>query len=518
MRTRPPLNRRAAPVIPDLFEETCTVDAFAGFGGASTGTEAATGEPVSIAINHDPVAISVHALNHPETEHYTADVFSVDPVRACRGRRCRHFHLSPDCRDHSRAKGGAPVSASVRALADVGIVWAKAVQPDVITLENVPEFVDWGPLDENGKRIKSRLGEEFRRWCGELEALGYVIEWRILHAHHFGAPTSRKRLFLVARCDGEAIRWPEQTHGSPEEVAANPKLNLWRTAAECIDFSDLGRSIFGRKRDLADATLRRVATGFVDFVHDNPNPYVVTLRNNVRARGVDEPLTTVTAGGTHHGLVAPVLVQTSYGEREGQRPRVLDLHKPLGTVVAGGVKHSVASALIAPFIAKHYGGVVGHGVERPLGTVTTVDHHSLVDVVLAPEEIAAQYPNAVKVLPFITAYYGTGTGQRVDVPLRTITTRDRFALVCVIVDGATYVVVDITLRMLRPLELLRAQFGEFAEGLQFGEATSERDQVRLIGNSVVPHMQRAVVGCNVLPFKRPFNPPRRSRPSMRRAA
>lgn len=496
MRTRPLLHRR--PVIRDLFEREISVDAFAGGGGASLGSLKATGRPVDIAINHDPVAIAVFQDNNPGAECYRADVFSVDPVRACRGRRVRHLHASPDCRHHSRAKGGAPVSASVRALADVVVTWAEAVRPDIITLENVPEFVEWGPLDAASKRIESRQGEFFHAWCSKLEALGYELEHRVLHAHHFGAPTSRKRLFLVARCDGLPICWPEPTHG--------PGKKPYRTAAQCIDWSIPAPSIFERKRPLKPATLRRIAAGVVRFVLSESRPFVVKVNHSgERApESIDRPLSTVTAARRGHALVAPSLVQVSYGERKGQKPRVLDLHKPLGTIVAGGQKHGLVEALLAPFIAKHYGGVTGHGVKRPLGTITTVDHHSLGAITLAPEQIAGKYPNATKVLPFLTTYYGSlaDIGQAIGAPLRTITTRDRFALVTVVVDGVTYAIVDIGLRMLEPHELLRAQFGPYAKGYKLDRALTKKDQVRLIGNSVVPQMQEAVLRANLGPSAR----------------
>jgi DNA (cytosine-5)-methyltransferase 1 len=500
MRTRALAHRR--PVIRDLFEEEISVDAFAGGAGAATGTKAATGKAVDIAINHDPIAIAVFQDNNPETECYRADVFSVDPVRACRGRRVRHLHASPDCRHHSRAKGGAPVSASVRALADVVITWAEAVKPRLITLENVPEFVEWGPLNAKGKPDPERRGELFRDWCSKLTRLGYVVEHRVLHAHHFGAPTSRKRLFLVARCDGEPIRWPESTHG--------PGKKRYRTAAECIDWSIPAPSIFERARPLADATLRRIAAGVVRFVLSEPRPFVVEVNHSGKRapHSIDKPLTTVTAGRRGHALVAPTLIQTSYGERKGQKPRVLDLHRPLGTIVAGGQKHALVAALLAPFIVKHYGDpqrksgggkVIGHGVRRPLGTITARDHHSLGAVTLAPEQVASEFPNATKVLPFLTTYYGNeaSIGQAVGAPLRTITTRDRFALVTVVVDGVTYAIVDIGLRMLEPHELLRAQFGPYAKGYRLDKALTKKDQVRLIGNSVVPQMQEAVLRANL---------------------
>jgi DNA (cytosine-5)-methyltransferase 1 len=485
------LRRRS--IVRDLFEEEISVDAFAGGGGASLGSLKATGRPVDIAINHDPIAIAVFQDNNPATECYRADVFSVDPVRACRGRRVRHLHASPDCRHHSRAKGGAPVSASVRALADVVVDWARAVRPSLITLENVPEFVEWGPLNAKGKPVKERRGESFAEWREKLEALGYVVEWRILHAHHFGAPTSRRRLFLVARCDGEPIRWPEPTHG--------PGKKPYRTAASCIDWNIPAPSIFERKKPLAEATLRRIAAGVVRFVLANPRPFIVKVNHSgERApESIDRPLTTVTAARRGHALVAPSLVQVSYGERKGQKPRVLDLHKPLGTVVAGGQKHGLVNALLAPFISQFYGGQVGHELKKPLPTITAVDHHALGAVTLAPEQLAEQFPNATKVLHFLTTYYGSEAdiGQAINAPLRTITTRDRFALVTVVVDGVTYAIVDIGLRMLEPHELLKAQFGPYAKGYRLDKALTKKDQVRLIGNSVVPLMQEAVVRANL---------------------
>lgn len=568
MRTRKPNARRAAPVITDLFDKgPISVTGFAGCGGADLGAVAATGRTTAIAINHDPVAIAVFADNWPETECYRADIFSVDPVRACRGRHVRHLHASPDCRHHSRASGGAPKSESVRALADVVPKWARAVRPDVITIENVPEFIDWGPLNSKGKVIKARKGELFAAWKAELVSLGYVVEHRVLAAHHFGAPTSRRRFYLVARCDGQPVRWPAPTHG--------PGLKPFRTAAECIDWSLPCPSIFERKKPLADATLTRVATGIVELVLKKKRPFIVKVNHQGKRapESLDKPLTTVTAARRGHALVAPTLVQTSYGEREGQRPRVLDLHKPLTTVVAGGQKHALVEAtlapfvagcggragqtpptagnspvgtittkndrvlvaptlavlrnncgassaelpaptvcaggnhlaevetLLAPFISQYNLGQVGHVVGKPLPTITAIDHHAVVGVRMVPAQFGEQFPNARRVLPFLIAYYGSESdlGQVLGEPLRTITTRDRFALVVVVVDGTEYAIVDIGLRMLEPHELLKAQFGEFAKGFKLDKAVTKKAQVRLIGNSVVPAVMRAIVAANLPP-------------------
>lgn len=580
-------HRRAEPVIKDLFKERISVSLFAGCGGACVGMRAATGNEVDVAINHDPTAIAVHRRNHPSTEHRISDVFEVKPQSATRGRRVGHLHASPDCRHFSRAAGAAPKSDSVRSLADVVIDWAKkqedgGAHPDVITLENVCEFVEWGPLygertwrrraaaevftgdacpecewqptyTAKGKLVKAperhracawryvtgqpdpeRKGEYFKRWCGDLRALGYAIEWWNLYAHHYGSATSRKRLYLVARCDGEPIVKPPPTHG--------PGLLPYRTAAEHIDFTLPCPSIFDRKKPLADATLRRVAAGIVRFVLENPKPFIVSidqqrdpkghrsvdeplstvvtkqrhalvtpfvsLQNHTEkknpfdtGRGVDAPLSTIIAGGRHHALIAPTLVQTGYGERKGQAPRVLDLHKPLGTLMAKGQKHALVSAFISQFNL----GQVGHELDKPLPTITQIDHHALVETPVVPVDFAEAYPNARKILPFLVAYYGDGVGdvgQQVDEPLRTITTRDRFGLVTIEVEGATYAIVDIGLRMLEPdPELLGCQFGEYAEDFDLSAATTKADKTRLIGNSVCPHPMRAVSAANVRPWK-----------------
>lgn len=470
------------------------VDLFAGGGGASTGLEAALGRSVSVAVNHSATALAVHEANHPATTHLVTDVFEVDPLQATGGKPVDVLWASPDCTHFSVAKGGKPRSQGIRSLAEVVVQWAQAVRPSVIFTENVREFLTWGPLSRDGYPIKERAGELFNRWRVRLELLGYTVAWKVLDASDFGAPTRRKRLFIVARCDGKPICWPEPTHG--------PGKKPYRTAAECIDWSIPAPSIFERARPLAEATMRRIAAGVVRFVLANPRPFVVTIDNGSSKgtpQSVDAPLSTVIASNQRHAVVAPTLVQVSYGERKGQAPRVLDLHKPLGTIVAGGQKHGLVEAMLAPFISQFNLGQVGHEVKKPLPTITAIDHHALGAVYLAPEQLADSFPNAVKVLPFLTTYYGSEAdiGQAVNAPLRTITTRDRFALVTVSVDGVTYAIVDIGLRMLEPHELLRAQFGPYAKGYKLDKALTKKDQVRLIGNSVVPQMQEAVVRANL---------------------
>lgn len=442
------------------------IDLFAGGGGASLGIEAALQRPVNYAINHDPVALDVHQANHPETIHLTTDIWRVKPLDVTHGRPVDVLWASPDCKHHSRAKGGKPLDKKIRFLAWSVYRWAHDVRPAVIFLENVPEFREWGPLGEDCKPIVKRKGESFRRWYRQIERLGYVVEHRILNAADYGAPTSRKRLFLVARLDGAPIRWPSPTHGMMG-------LPPYRTAAECIDWSLPCPSIFGRTLkdgrpdDLADNTLRRIAEGIRRFVLSG-KPFVVPVAGQ---------------------LAAPALIQTSYGEREGQRPRVLDLHQPLGTIVAGGIKHS----LVAAFLVKHFKGVVGVPFDgRPLDTVTTWDHHSLAVAQLSPG-----VSHAAEVRAFLTAYYGSidDHGQALTDPTRTIPTKDRFALVTV--QGVEYAIEDIGMRMLSPEELLRAQFGSFAATYDLTRATTKEDKVRLIGNSVCPEVARALVAANL---------------------
>ena len=316
----------------------------------------------------------VFNLSVDEDESYVADGIVVH--------NCRHF---------SRAKGAVPVSKRVRGLAWIALRLAAKRRPALIVLENVPEFRTWGPLNRARNPLRPKAGHTFERFTAQLRDLGYQLEHRVLDAADYGAPTHRRRLVLIARCDGEPIVWPAPTHG--------PGRTPYRTAAECIDWSLPCPSIFGRSRPLAEATMKRIAEGVRRYVLNAPRPFIVQVnhgRDINRSRELDRPMPTVTQKHGF-GLVAPTLVQTGYGERKGQRPRALDLHEPLGTVVACGAKH----ALVAAFLAKHYGGVVGHGVERPLGTVTSRDHHSIVAC-------------------HLSKFYGTSTGSSLDEPAPTV--------------------------------------------------------------------------------------------------
>ena len=496
------------------------VDLFAGGGGASTGIEQALGRHVDIAVNHDPAAVSLHQANHPQTRHFVSDVFEVDPLAVTEGMPVGLLWASPDCKHFSKAKGGKPVSKRVRGLAWVVVKWAKLTRPRIICLENVEEFQTWGPLAEDGRPCPERKGRTFQRWVAQLRSLGYVVEWRELRACDYGAPTIRKRLFLVARCDSQPIVWPEPTHA--QKPAKGSGLKPWRTAADCIDWSLPCPSIFERERPLAEATLRRIAHGVMRYVVNAAEPYVVRIGHTGhgdggKVRGIHEPVSTVTTKAEHL-LCSPTLVQTGYGERQGQAPRVPGLDKPLGTIVAGAAKH----ALVAAFLAKHYTGVIGSELRAPLGTVTTQDHHSLVapllidsahsdvspagvrrwshgnrEITKPAQTVLASGGNAALVSAFLTAYYGSDQDTPLADPMHTVTTKPRFALVTV--AGQQYAIADIGMRMLQPRELYRAQ--GFPEAYVIdrghdGRVLPKDAQVRMCGNSVCPPLARALVAAN----------------------
>lgn len=458
------------------------VDNFAGGGGASTGIEAAIGRPVDYAINHDAEAIAMHRANHPHTRHFCESVWDIDPRALVRGRPVQLGWFSPDCTYHSKARGGKPHRARNRARRQRGLAglvprWISAVRPRVIMLENVEEFADWGPLLGNGTPCPVRRGQSFRRWHRQIENLGYQIDMRELRACDYGAPTSRKRLFVIARCDGKEIVFPEETHG--------PGLAPYRTAAECIDWSIPCPSIFERERPLVDATLRRIARGVMRYVVHNPRPFIVTLRGTEPAHiersaaPADEPLRTISARGTHHALIAPALINTRNGEREGQAPRVRDIERPYPTITAQGSQ----GALVAAFLARHYGGHENDGasLDAPMFTVTTKDHHALVSA-------------------FLLKFYGNERdAHRLEQPLGTVTTKDRFGLVTV--RGERYRIADIGMRMLTPRELYRAQ--SFPDHYIIdpeinGKPMTKTAQVRCCGNSVPPVVAEALVRANVV--------------------
>ena len=480
----------------DLFDAPrgLTVDLFAGGGGASSGLEWATGRSPDIAINHDAAAVSLHKANHPETQHYVSDVFTVDPIEATKGEPVALLWASPDCTHHSKARGAAPNrDKKRRALAWVVTRWAGQVQPSVIMLENVQEFADWGPLvGPVGDRqpCPRRKGKTFRQWVRSLEQLGYVVEWKLLNAADHGAPTSRTRLFVVARRDGLPITWPTPTHG--------PGLKPFKTAAECIDWTEPMCSIFSTpaeaktwgqqhdrntpRRPLADKTMARIARGIRKFVVENPEPFIV-------------------------GDQAPVFVPR-YGEREGQKPRALRVDQPSPVIVPTGNGASLVSA----YLARHWGGMTGLGVDQPMPTITTKgsqDQPVTVELAQRPDV------RSDRVVAFLMKYYGQGTGQMIDTPAHTLTTKERMALITVTVGGEPWVIVDIGMRMLTPRELYRCQ--GFDEGYIIDQGVALDDdeqlglslwntpstvpltktaQVRMVGNSVPPHLAEALALCN----------------------
>ncbi|WP_081574215.1 DNA cytosine methyltransferase [Chromobacterium haemolyticum] len=382
------------------------VDLFAGGGGMSTAIEQALGRHVDIAINHDEDAISMHMANHPQTEHYCADVFEVCPHEATRGRPVGHLHGSPDCTHFSQAIGGQPRSKKIRGLGWVMVRWAGQVKPRSISMENVHQMRQWGPLIAKrckqtgrvmrldgtvaapGERVPvqeqflvpdpKHIGRTWRRFVRIFQQLGYQLETSGMVAANYGKATTRDRLFMFARRDGRPIVWPDATHF--KQPARGQKA--YRATAEHIDFSNLGESIFTRKKPLADATLRRIAKGMHKFVLNNPKPFIVELANWSNRNGVhdiEQPLNTITAHpkGGAFAVATPTLVQAGYGEREGQAPRALDIEAPLGTIVAGGRKHALASALLVQ--AAHGEGKPGRAqrwgdgskpITGPVNTIT----------------------------------------------------------------------------------------------------------------------------------------------------
>lgn len=636
------------------------VDLFAGGGGASEGLKQALGIDPALAYNHDELAIGMHAANHPLTQHHREDIWHADPRVDVAGRPIGWFHASPDCTHFSQAKGGQPRSRKTRALSWVVLKWVGQLlradrlygtntAPRIISMENVWQILTWGPLvakrckttgrvikmdgtvAARGERVpvenqqlvpdKRHSGRTWRQFVGALGALGYAVEWRKLVASDYGAGTSRERLFLLGRRDGQAIVWPEPSHGSAP--GQKPRV----TAADCLDFSIPCPSIFGRKRDLADATMRRIAKGVMRHVLQSADPFLVpvppTCRDNSSAAAAfiaehansshalgsmraNEPLRTVCAGvkGGHFSVVSPTLVQTGYGEREGQAPRALDLQQPLGTIVAGGVKHAVA----APHLVKFRGDSIGTAATEPVPTITSGagaarpagaahalgvaaaslvtlrnnmaggdacepiatiaaqgNHHGLatafleqanggfyegagndardpvstitasgsqqrlvaahltamaqnvvgndlrvplptvlagatrfaeVECTLSPEQEAG----ALRVAAFLVKYYGSGIAVGLHDPVDTVTTKDRLALVTVVIKGTPYVIVDIGLRMLKPHELFRAQgfpVTYIIDRTADGTVLKTTAQVRMCGNSVSPPPMFAIAEANL---------------------
>lgn len=513
------------------------VDNFAGGGGASTGIEMAIGASVDIAINHDPEAIRMHKTNHPDTKHYCESVWDVDPVKVCEGHPVALAWFSPDCKHFSKAKGGKPKNKNIRGLAWVALRWAGKVRPRLIMLENVEEFKTWGPLNRGHRPIKAKQGVTFRKFISQFEALGYQVEHRELVAADYGAPTMRKRFFLVARCDGKPIIWPEPTHapaGSPE-VAAGLRIPYIGTCTQ-IDFSLPCPSIFDTAeeikekygiravRPLASKTMERIARGLKKFVLDNPDPFIVDVGGEAmepymvqigqtgfasdRSRDVREPLATVVSKN-EHCLVAPTLIQY-HSEKSKDEVRGLGIGEPIMTVDG-----SNRYGLVTSFLHKYYsGGYKGAGdsLKNPLPTVTSWDHNSVCVSILIQmnnhcdgKDIKEPIPTITsgdghfgEVRAFLIKYYSRCTGQDVKEPLDTVTAQDRFGLVTVY--GVDYQIVDIGLRMLEPKELYGCQgFPKYyIIDRDYEQKKYPRsEQVQMCGNSVCPPIAAALVKANL---------------------
>ena len=583
----------------NMINGELVVDNFAGGGGASTGIELATGYSVDIAINHDPEAIKMHKVNHPNTKHYCENVWEVDPVKACKGHPVGLAWFSPDCKHFSKAKGGKPVEKNIRGLAWVVLKWAALVRPRVIMLENVEEFQTWGPCipirdKDTGRVIVSmvgrhdrekneprtrvadpgevvpvdrqifqpdpkRSGQTYKKWRKQLEALGYEIDTKELVAADYGAPTMRKRFFMIARCDGKPIVWPEPTHGPADSeevkkgllkpyVGAYTQLDFSLPCPSIFDTSEEIKEKYGIRavRPLAQKTMDRIARGLKKFVLDNPEPFIIQCNHSGKRRPNDirEPMPTITGKhgygivepklapymgtnttnhpggnckdpihtittGNQQCLISPTLIQyhseTAQGEVRGQI-----IKDPIMTVDG-----SNRYGLVASFLHKYYdGGYTGAGdtVENPLPTVTSWDHNSLCAVNLIQMNNHCDGRDVKEPIPTITAgdghfgevraflikYYGQGTGQDVKEPLDTVTSRDRFGLVTI--NGTDYQIVDIGLRMLEPKELYGCQgFPDdyIIDHDYTGKTYPRSEQVRRCGNAVCPPIPAALVKANL---------------------
>ena len=469
-----------------LFNEII-VDNFAGGGGASTGIELATGRSVDIAINHDSEAIAMHKTNHPTTQHYCESVWDVNPRQAVAGRPVALMWLSPDCKHFSKAKGSKPVEKNIRGLAWIAVRWAATVKPRVIMLENVEEFKTWGPLLENGHPCKDRKGQTFNAFKRALQRQGYTVEHKELRAADFGAPTIRKRLFLIARCDGQPIVWPKPTHYNPNAKPTTGEkrtgLKPWRTAAEIIDFSLDCPSIFTRKRPLAENTLKRIAKGIQKFVIESPNPFIVSYYGPKKADGefrgqnLNAPLKTQTTEN-RFALVQPSIAPFITECANASNQRNMPANEPLRTQCAqvkGGHFALVTSNLITL-----RNGSNGRSLNQPLPTVTAGGLH------------------AGEVRAFLMKYYGTGEGQSLHQPLHTITTKDRYGLITV--KGQQYQIVDIGMRMLQPHELFAAQgfpSNYIIDRDYTGKKNTKKSQVARCGNAVPPPFAQHLVKANL---------------------
>lgn len=518
----------------NLFDEII-VDNFAGGGGASTGIELALGRPVDIAINHDPAAIAMHKANHPFTEHYCESVWDVNPEEVCRGRKVALMWLSPDCKHFSKAKGGKPVEKHIRGLAWIAVRWAATVKPRVIILENVEEFKTWGRIDRNtGKPDVAHKGETFRSFVNALKHHGYAVEWKELRACDYGAPTSRKRLVLIARCDGKPIVFPKPTHGKGKG------LKPYRTAAEIIDWTLLCPSIFTRQKPLVEATLRRIARGLDKFVINAEKPFIVPIGygeregQKPRVQDIDEPMSTVVST-VKQNVVEPYLTKFNdvskgqalaaslvqyHGETSDKEARAYSIEEPIKVVDA-----SNRYGLSVAYISKYYGGTydgAGSGADEPLHTVTVEERHAVAGAFLShfykgngSAQGSAAYEPVPTVMGNNKASVVTAKLTPADLKcnefgywaeIRAIlnkyaghTLADDEILI-IDINGNFYFLSDIGMRMLTPRELYLAQGFPSDYQIEFdynGKPYSKKEQVARCGNAVCPPLAEAVVRANL---------------------
>ena len=535
------------------------VDNFAGGGGASTGIELAAGRPVNIAINHDAAAILLHKTNHPYTEHIQASVWDVDPEEVCAGRPVGLAWFSPDCKHFSKAKGAALVDRNIRGLAWIVLRWAGTVRPRVIILENVEEFQTWGPV-RKGKPVKSKSGQTFRKWLSQLEALGYAVEYRELVAADYGAPTTRKRFVLIARCDGQPIRWPERTHAprDSEEVKSG-KCKPWRSAAEIIDWTVPMYSIFASKqeikekygvnavRPLADNTLRRIIRGVDKFTIKSGKPFIVECNHggDGHTRSVEEPVNTVTGRYTG-GVCEPVTIPYTFSNTGGSVGSPAD--EPVHTIrTAGG--QVLAAANLIQYHTEQSEDVRANGLDAALPTVDASNRYGMTAAHLVefygngqaidpedPMHTVTSHDREALIATHIVKFKGPDIGQSPDAPLQTVTAINPFALASVKtvkyapgtdlgywpqirpllnkycgykladdeilllwIRGAWRYICDISMRMLTPRELYNAMGfppDYIIEHDYTGKPYPKAQQVARCGNAVCPQMASAVVRVN----------------------
>lgn len=495
------------------FLDEIIVDNFAGGGGASTGIELACGRPVTIAINHDPDAIAMHQANHPFTEHFRENVWDIDPVKICAGRKVGLAWFSPDCKHFSRAKGGKPVSKNIRGLAWVAVKWAATVKPRVIMLENVPEFQTWCRIGKDGQPDFKHKGENFRSFVHALQHLGYEVKWKELKACDYGAPTIRKRFFLVARCDGQPIVFPKAEYGKGKG------LKPYRTAAECIDWSVPCRSIFGRKKPLAENTMKRIAKGLDKFTIKSTDPFIIPIGygersgQQPRVNDINAPMSTIVSSCKQY-IAAPSLIQyhteTSHSEIRGQA-----LNEPIMTVDG-----SPRYALTAAHIVKYYSGDDNYSsVNDPLHTITTKERNALVEshlYVLRRNEDGRTINEPLPTITTSGAHFAEvrtrivkcsetmdiGNWEEIRAMLNSYCgyTMQNDEILILTINGEDYFISDIGMRMLEPRELYKAQgfppdyiIDKDCNGKEYPRSK----QVARCGNAVPPPFAEALVRANL---------------------